>query len=395
MKTHNPGNERVKREYFAYLKEAKRYSEASLDGVAKALNRFETYTKFRDFKAFHINQAMAFKKHLADQRNARTREALSKATLYSTLTALKNFFQWLAGRPGYKSHFTYADAEYFNLSDNETRIAKARREQSVPTLEQIAHVIRTMPTATEIEHRNRAVVAFIALTGTRDGAVASLKLKHIDIIENVVHQDGREVKTKRRKSFSTWFFPVGDDIRQIMADWVEYLRSVKLWGMDDPLFPATRMVVGASRRFEVAGFDRKHWSNATPIRAIFKDAFERAGLPSYPPHSFRKTLAQLGETLCRNPEEFKAWSQNLGHEQVITTFTSYGAVATRRQAAIIRDLGRPRCAEMAADETTLKALRVLREAGMLESWTKLGRPQERAATKPIERDPGAAEERVR
>jgi hypothetical protein len=54
MKTHNSRNERIKRAYFTYLAEAKGFSEATLDGVAKALNRFETYTRFRDFKAFHI-----------------------------------------------------------------------------------------------------------------------------------------------------------------------------------------------------------------------------------------------------------------------------------------------------------------------------------------------------
>ena len=39
---------------------------------------------------------------------------------------------------------------------------------------------------------------------------------------------------------------------------------------------------------------------------------------------------------CKTPEEFKAWSQNLGHEKVLTTFTSYGAVAAHRQAVLIR-----------------------------------------------------------
>ena len=42
------------------------------------------------------------------------------------------------------------------------------------------------------------------------------------------------------------------------------------------------------------------------------------------------------------PKQFKAWSQNLGHEQVLTTFMSYGSVATERQGAIIRGLGAAR-----------------------------------------------------
>jgi hypothetical protein len=50
-----------------------------------------------------------------------------------------------------------------------------------------------------------------------------------------------------------------------------------------------------------------------PIRAIFREAFERAGVPYANPHSFRATLAGLGEKLCISPEEFKAWSQNMGH----------------------------------------------------------------------------------
>jgi hypothetical protein len=91
--------------------------------------------------------------------------------------------------------------------------------------------------------------------------------------------------------------------------------------------------------FETGGLSRRHWSNATPIRLIFKEAFSDAGFAYANPHSFRKTLAQLGERLCRTPEEFKAWSQNLGHEQVLTTFSSYGQVAADRQAELIRRLG--------------------------------------------------------
>jgi len=41
------------------------------------------------------------------------------------------------------------------------------------------------------------------------------------------------------------------------------------------------------------------------------------------------------------PEDFKAWSQNLGHEKVLTTFLSYREVAYQRQGEIIRDLTNP------------------------------------------------------
>ena len=160
MTTHNANNERIKRRYFAYLKEAKRHSEPTVDAVAQALARFEADTRQRDFKAFHFEQAIAFKKHLAEQKGLRSGEKLSKATLHATLAHLKRLFQWLAGRPGYKSRLQYSDSDYFNLSEKDTRVATARREQNAPTIEQVKHVIATMPADTEIDRRNRALVAF-------------------------------------------------------------------------------------------------------------------------------------------------------------------------------------------------------------------------------------------
>ena len=122
---------------------------------------------------------------------------------------MKAFFQWLVMQPGYKSRISYTDTEYFNLSEKEVRIATARRETMVPTMEQIKHVIETMPNNSALERRNRSLIAFTLLTGARDSAIASMKLKHVDIIGNSVFQDAREVNTKFSKTFTTFFFLSG------------------------------------------------------------------------------------------------------------------------------------------------------------------------------------------
>ena len=54
------------------------------------------------------------------------------------------------------------------------------------------------------------------------------------------------------------------------------------------------------------------------------------------PHSFRKTLALLGGRICKTPKEYKAWSENLGRDHVLTMFSSYGDIGSYRQAEIIR-----------------------------------------------------------
>jgi integrase len=336
MAKHNSVNTRIKREYFQYLKEAMRRDDASIDAVAKALSRFEESNGYKDFGRFHREQAVAFKRKLDEQTSVRTGKPLSRATVHSTLSALKAFFFWLAGQPGYKSKIAYDDANYFNLSDKDVRIANASRQRPVPTLDQINHVLASMPVANDIELRNRALIAFTILTGARDGAIASLKMKHIDLVEGVAHQDARDVRTKASKSFRTWFFPVGGDALEIFTRYCQHLRDKLLWGDDDPLFPATLIAIDGSGGFSPSGLRRENWKSAGPIREIFKAAFETAGLPYFNPHSFRNTLVQLGERTCTSAETFKAWSQNLGHEQVLTTFTSYGRVAPHRQAELIR-----------------------------------------------------------
>ena len=84
--------------------------------IAKAIERFEEYNKFRDFGKFHVEQARGFKTRLLETTNAQTGRPLSAATIKSTLAALKAFFEWLAGQPGYKAAFSFGDWDYFSPS---------------------------------------------------------------------------------------------------------------------------------------------------------------------------------------------------------------------------------------------------------------------------------------
>jgi len=54
----------------------------------------------------------------------------------------------------------------------------------------------------------------------------------------------------------------------------------------------------------------------------------------------------------------KAWSQNLGHADVLTTFTSYGQLPSHRQGELIRQSGNASSANCisAAELAAVKAL---------------------------------------
>jgi site-specific recombinase XerD len=161
MRKHNPKNERIKRDYFTWLAEADRQSEHSVNQAAAAIAEFERSTRYKDFARFHREQAMAFKRQLLDYRSPDTGKPLATATIHARLMAVKKFFKFLIGREGFR-RIPASDLEYFNLSSGETRIATTPRAERrpVPSLAMIQRVIEAMPNGTDIEKRDRALIAF-------------------------------------------------------------------------------------------------------------------------------------------------------------------------------------------------------------------------------------------
>ena len=338
----HPENERIKRVYFNHLQQAKGRAASSIDQVAAAIADFEKSTKYRDFKSFHIDQAKAYKAYLAKQVSKSTGKPLSVATVHSRLMDVKAFFKFLAEKLGYKRRISFSDCEYFNPSANDTRIAKASRTVAYPSLEQIKHVLKAMPMQTDFQRRDQAIIATALLIGARDDALASLSIKHFNFTERQVFQDARDVRTKRRKTMLTDFFPVGEEVEAVVKAWIEYLVQEKLFGPNDPAFPPSERGIGKDGLFANTGFRRTHWKNADGIRQAFKTSFEGCGLPYFHPHSVRHTLGALGDVVCNGGEAVKVWSQNLGHDNVATTYNSYAKVGAHRQSELLRSMSAPK-----------------------------------------------------
>ena len=158
----------------------------------------------------------------------------------------------------------------------------------------------------------------------------------MNIAEAYIDQDARHVQTKFGKTFRTFFMPVSELATLIAVDWHAELSASPLRGPDDPLFPATEMGFSPERGFVAVGLARCGWSNSNPIRSIFRKAFAAADLPYFNPHSIRNMLVRHIMSLDLPVEVLKSWSQNLGHQGLLTTLTSYGTVPTDRQGELIR-----------------------------------------------------------
>lgn len=361
MEKYCPENEKKKRDYSLFLEAVLGKQGATIDAALRAIERFEITTNFKPFSKFHVEQARSFRTRLREETGP-DGKPLSAATIATTLKHLRDFFLWLSREQGFRKAINANNAHYFTPSEQDLRIASARREKRVATLEQIKHVLALMPAETPIEKRDQALLAFTILTGARDGALATFWLKHLDLKARTLFQDAREVRTKERKTFTSVFFPVGPEPLAIVEDYVGFLTRELGFGPDDPLFPSTRVGRGADKGFVAQGLSREPWRTAAPICEIFRTAFAAAGLPYAKPHSFRDTLARLGQRLCRTPEEWKAWSQNLGHESEATTFVGYGEVPHHRQAEIMRGFADPTAEapeqeDLALIEAALKRLK--------------------------------------
>lgn len=338
MQRLNPRNEREKQRYFRHMREARGLADRTIAIAERAIAEYEAATEWKDFRAFTIEDAIGFKKRLLANGGRRAAELSSRSTVHGKLRQLQSLFRWLSQQPGFRSRFRYGDADYFNLSERDVRIARAVRDKPTPMLEQIYAVLAAMPATTDCQMRDRALVACTILTGIRVAALASLKIKHVRSDRTGIHQDAREVATKFGKTFPTYFFNVEGGAREIFLAWVDHLRKKLLFGDDDPLFPASEQRSGPARQLVVVGLSRRHWQTTEPIRDVFRRGFALAGQPYFTPHSFRRTLTRFGQQTCTTPEEIKAFSQNLGHDELSTTMHSYGTVPEHRQAEIIAAL---------------------------------------------------------
>jgi integrase/recombinase XerD len=197
-----------------------------------------------------------------------------------------------------------------------------------------------MPTSTSFERRDRALFAFMVLTGARIDAVASLKIGRVDLIEGCVFQDGAEVRTKFSKTLTTttWFLPVGQSYEDCLADWIRELTMEHLFGPSDPLFLKPKMLISQTDGFRMAGLSRDHYKTNDCLRRAIKQTFAAAGLPPFTPHRFRNTLVAMSNEYVTTAEELKAVSMNLGHSSVQMTVDVYGQISPQRQGEIIKQL---------------------------------------------------------
>lgn len=331
-------NEKIKRKYLKWLKEARGLADATIRATEKAIWLYEDFTDHEDYAAFNQKRAVGVKRWLEQRKHQG--KPISVTTTYHHLRNLKEFFTWLSGQTGYKSKISIDNISYLSLDKKKVREATASRLVKAPSLEWVKTLAGSIKVETEIDERDRALIAFLFLSGMRDQAIATLPLGCFNRETLVIDQDpAKGVQTKFGKPMTTVLLPFDDGLVEYVVRWAEYLEKTKLFGNTDPLFPRTRVEqMSGGLTFIAREVEPVFWKKTGGIRRIVKERAAVNNLPYYHPHSFRHAAVRLAMKHCRNAEEMKAVSQNFGHENVGTTMMTYGTLDYQRVSEVLSEV---------------------------------------------------------
>ena len=333
----NLENEKIKEKYFDYLKESEGSAEATINAHKKSIFRYEEFSDFEDFRNYDKKRAVEYKKWLEEKKDPRTNKQISITTVYHYVRNLREFFKYLAIQPQYKNKILLTDVDYLKLSKKQARIATSSKREHFPTFEQVKKVIETIEINSEIDKRDRALLSFTLLSGMRDSAIITLPIGCFDENKLFVNQDPKlGVKTKFSKTIRSYLFKFDETLLKYFLDWYRYLKTEKLFGNADPIFPRNKVVNAEnSLSFVSNEVDNQFWQSATSIRDIFKQRFQHVGIEYFQPHTFRHLAVKMALQKCKNGHEIKAVSQNFGHEYVNTVMTTYGTLNDSQMSEIM------------------------------------------------------------
>lgn len=329
-------NEAMKREFFEQLKGGRGFSKSSIKSHAEAINQWQLFTKNEDFSTYDKSKAVAFTEWL-NTRPAKTKSGkISLVTQDNYLRRIKKFFVWLGDQPGYKSKILKNDADYLRLSKADTQIARSGTTKKMPTFDDARKIIEGINDKSEIERRDRALISFALITGARISAIVSLKMKSFDkTLKQIDQNPGDGVKTKNSKKILTTFFPISwDEPEKYFLEWYEYLE-LKGFQPNYPIFPATAGgFVDGENSYAKETIGKDAWVGTGAARKIFEKRCKNVGLPYFHPHSFRHLIVSILSKKRLTEEEKRAINMNLGHENVGTTFGSYGYGSMNSETAV-------------------------------------------------------------
>ena len=305
--------------FIKWCKHADGKSDSSRKKITYDIQPFTDFMGTKSYKMITSELIMEFKDKLKES-------GISIAAYCSKLRSTRKELGYLMSQPGYKSRITPALIKYMSPTDEEIRMAQIHGDRNIMPLESVIALHESIPNDTPIGMRDRAIISLLITTGIRHKALITIPFGFIHLEAGFIDQDPRlNMQTKFRKKIKTGICNLDDRFIKSLEDWDEYL-SANCFGTKSPFIPrAKRASANESRCFSKSTeVEPKFWKSHRSLSTVLRGRCEQAGLPYFPPHSFRHLLVKLVKDLNLSSRESRCFSQSLGHEHEITTWGSYG-----------------------------------------------------------------------
>ncbi|RYG90992.1 hypothetical protein EU803_13490 [Loktanella sp. IMCC34160] len=326
---------------------AGRYDGKTADAHLCTIREFEAFLEAKPFDKLTDKDVARFR----DRQVVRAREdvgpPLSVGTVRHKMSYLHMFLVWLRGQKGYRRlSGSLADGCALPKAFGQAPINAAR---PYPTLDEANEMVQSMPSATLLQRRDRAMVAFAFISCLRAAALTTLRWQHVDLVNKRVTQDARTMRAKNGKSFVVQWFPWTEPLQEVFLIWAEETRALG-FGPEDAVFPAEKDL---DRHRRTPG-SREPMATETALREAFNRASTAIG-KTFAPHSARHCMAAEMDRWPLTTEQRKALSANFGHESMTTTEAHYGKLNDAQRFEVMEGI-EDRQDLMAVEESVIRAL---------------------------------------
>ncbi len=313
------------RAYLIFCRDVRQNKVKSVDLARVALDhllRWATDTSFS-----HAPEIRSvFPVYLAEQKTPAGRK-LSPAYIDKLLAITRQFFTWARERRPER----YVEVRSDWIASIRSKRTPGRvAEHKLFSLDQVRALVDFAP-CSRVERRDRAMAAFLFLSGMRAGAFVSLPVRSV-VLDYKPNGADRPmilvrqwpdwgVKTKNGKAANTFLLPHPEleDLREIVRDWYNEVSSTigengMWWSLIEP--------DGETFSPDQTPGDNRRNGLARRLRWLC----EHTHVPYMSPHKLRRGHIVWAESQCRSVVEFKAISQNVMHESMNLTDTRYSTL---------------------------------------------------------------------
>ena len=323
----NPVNEEIKQNYRFYLKHQRDFklNNDSIKDKMSKIDKYDEFFNYADFMSFDTNKGVKYYDYLIERFE---QNQIEMTTVLSYLMTIKEFLYWYFINHKCKARKKLLESLVtLEPKDEHRRLAQRLEYVEYPTHEEFEQII-SFPEETILDKRDKAILTFLYLSGARVGAVATATIKSFDEKRRIFFQDPLEgIKTKRSKHIISILLKFDKKYYECIRSWINFLKVECGFRGIDPLFPVVKDVV------------KKNFMNGEgDYRKMIAKRCRDVSLPEYHPHAFRHAHIYKALSYVRNGWQFRALSQNVGHESMMTILEKYAKMRPDEYMRILREM---------------------------------------------------------